>query len=195
MFFGLDHSYYDQAEWRGTWELDGGALMNQASHYFDLLHWLIGPVDKIHAITSKSRNIEVEDTGVVNIKWKDGTLGSISVTMLTYKKNLEGSITILGDKGTVKLSGVAVNEIKIWEFDTVEQYDNEIKNLSYNTSSVYGNGHKLYYSNVIETLLGKTNADTDGYDGLKSLEIIIAAYRSAKEEKMISLPLDKKYEF
>ena len=140
--------------------------MNQASHYFDLLHWLIGPVDKIHAITSKSRNIEVEDTGVVNIKWKDGTLGSISVTMLTYKKNLEGSITILGDKGTVKLSGVAVNEINMWEFDTVEQYDSEIKNLSYNTSSVYGNGHKLYYSNVIETLLGKTNADTDGYDGL-----------------------------
>ena len=195
VFWTRPQSYYDQAEWRGTWELDGGALMNQASHYFDLLHWLIGPVDKIHAITGKSRNIEVEDTGVVNIKWKDGTLGSISVTMLTYKKNLEGSITILGDKGTVKLGGVAVNEINMWEFDTVEQYDSEIKNLSYNTSSVYGYGHKLYYSNVIETLMGKTNADTDGYDGLKSLEIIIAAYRSAKEEKVVSLPLDKKYEF
>ena len=110
------------------------------------MHWLIGPVDKIHAITSKSRNIEVEDTGVVNIKWKDGTLGSISVTMLLRKKNLEGSITILGDKGTVKLSGVAVNEINMWEFDTAEQYDSEIKNLSYNNSSVYGYGHKLYYS-------------------------------------------------
>ncbi len=191
VFWTRPQSYYDQANWRGTWELDGGALMNQASHYIDLLDWLIGPVDKIQAMTSKSRNIEVEDTGVVNIKWKSGTLGSVSVTMLTYPKNLEGSITILGDKGTARLTGVAVNEITIWEFDTVKDYDKDIGNLSYQTKSVYGNGHALYYSNVINCLKGNAVPDTDGNEGLRSLEIIIGAYLSAKEGKIVSLPLDK----
>ena len=195
VFWTRPQSYYDQANWRGTFEFDGGAFMNQASHYFDLMHWLIGPVDQIHAMTSKSRKIEVEDTGVLNIKWKDGTLGSLCATMLTYDKNMEGSITILGDRGTVRIGGIAVNDVSVWKFDNFEDYDNEISNVSYNTQSVYGFGHVLYYSNVINTLHGKESAMTDGNDGLKSLEIIIAAYISAKEGKIVSLPLDKKYEF
>lgn len=190
VFWSRPQSYYDQAKWRGTSELDGGALMNQASHYIDLLDWLIGPVDKIQAMTTRSRDIEVEDTAVINVKWKDGTIGSMSVTMLTYQKNLEGSITILGDKGTARLSGVAVNEISIWEFDEVKDYDKDINNLSYKTQSVYGFGHQLYYSNVIEVLRGNALPDTDGKEGLRSLEIIIAAYLSAKDGKTISLPLD-----
>ena len=190
VFWTRPQSYYDQAKWRGTWELDGGALMNQASHYIDLLDWLIGPVDKIQAMTSRSRDIEVEDTAVINVKWKNGTIGSMSVTMLTYPKNLEGSITILGEKGTARLSGIAVNEISIWEFDEAKDYDKDINELSYKTPSVYGSGHVLYYSNVIDVLRGSALPDTDGNEGLRSLEIIIAAYLSAKDGKTVSLPLD-----
>ena len=123
VFWTRPQDYYDQAKWRGTWEFDGGAFMNQASHYVDLLDWIVGPVEKIQAILSTTRNIEVEDSGVLNIKWRSGAIGSMSVTMLTYPKNLEGSITILGDKGTVKIGGVAVNEIEHWDFEDSKEYD------------------------------------------------------------------------
>ena len=189
VFWNRPQEYYDQADWRGTWEFDGGAFMNQASHYVDLLDWLIGPIDKIQAMTSTTRNIEVEDTGVMNIKWRSGILGSMSVTMLTYKKNLEGSITILGEKGTVKVGGVAVNDIQHWEFEDQKDYDDKINDASYSTSSVYGFGHPLYYENVLEVLQGKIKPETDGREGLKSLEVLIAAYQSAASGKTISLPL------
>jgi len=130
VFWMRPQQYYDQAEWRGTWDLDGGAFMNQASHYVDLIDWLIGPVDCVQAMTGTlDRNIEVEDSGVLNIKWRNGALGSMNVTMLTYPKNLEGSITILGEKGTVKIGGIAVNEIQHWEFEDVKDYDQEIENI------------------------------------------------------------------
>ena len=189
VFWNRPQKYYDQAEWRGTWELDGGAFMNQASHYVDLLDWLIGPIDKIHAMASTTRDIEVEDTGVMNIKWRSGALGSMSVTMLTYKQNLEGSITILGEKGTVKIGGVAVNDIQYWEFEDKKTYDESINEVSYNTASVYGFGHPLYYENVIKVFENKIKPETDGREGLKSLEVLIAAYRSAKIGKTVSLPL------
>ena len=103
VFWTRPQEYYDSDRWRGTWELDGGAFMNQASHYIDLMDWLIGPVDSVHAMTGTlARNIEVEDSGVMNIRWRSGTLGSVSVTMLTYPKNLEGSLTILGEHGSVQ---------------------------------------------------------------------------------------------
>lgn len=190
VFWTRPQVYYDQAEWRGTWEFDGGAFMNQASHYVDLLDWLIGPIDKVQAFMSTSREIEVEDTGVLNIKWRNGALGSMSVTMLTYPKNLEGSITILGEKGTVRIGGVATNDIQLWEFDEAKDYDKDIKEASYQTTSVYGFGHPIYYSNVIEVLRGSAKPETDGRDGLKALEIIIAAYQSAKEGKTVALPLE-----
>lgn len=190
VFWTRPQAYYDQASWRGTWELDGGAFMNQASHYVDLLDWLIGPIDKIQAMMSTTLDIEAEDTGVLNIKWCSGTLGSMSVTMLTYPKNLEGSITILGEKGTVQVGGLAVNEIKHWEFDESKDYDDDVKEANYQTTSVYGFGHPLYYNNVIEVLRGKAEPETDGREGLKSLEILIAAYLSAKNDKTISLPLE-----
>lgn len=189
VFWNRPQEYYDQAKWRGTWEFDGGAFMNQASHYVDLLDWLIGPIDKIQAMTSTSRDIEVEDTGVLNIKWRTGTLGSMSVTMLTYNKNLEGSITILGENGTVKVGGVAVNDIQHWEFDEPRGYDKEINEANYKTSSVYGFGHPLYYENIIQVLRGYQKPSTDGREGLKSLEVLIAAYLSARDGKTISLPL------
>jgi len=190
VFWTRPQKYYDQASWRGTWEFDGGAFMNQASHYVDLLDWLIGPIDKVQAMMSTNLNIEVEDTGVLNVRWRNGALGSMSVTMLTYPENLEGSITILGETGTVRVGGLAVNDIKYWEFDVPKDYDNDIKEANYNTASVYGYGHPLYYENVIEVLRGKAEPDTDGREGLKSLEIIIAAYLSARDGKVISLPLE-----
>ena len=102
VFWSRPQSYYDSAAWRGTWEFDGGAFMNQASHYVDLLDWLIGPIESVQAYTGTlARDIEVEDTGVMSVRWRSGALGSVNVTMLTYPKNLEGSITILGEKGTV----------------------------------------------------------------------------------------------
>ena len=190
VFWTRPQEYYDQAKWRGTWEFDGGAFMNQASHYVDLLDWLIGPIDKVQAMMSTTRDIEVEDTGVLNIKWRNGALGSMSVTMLTYPKNLEGSIIILGEKGTVRIGGVAVNNIQHWEFEETKDYDEKVKEVNYKTTSVYGFGHPLYYNNVVEVLRGNIEPETDGREGLKSLEVLIAAYLSARDGQTISLPLE-----
>jgi UDP-N-acetyl-2-amino-2-deoxyglucuronate dehydrogenase len=191
VFWTRPQSYYDQGNgWRGTWEFDGGAFMNQASHYVDLLDWLIGPVEKIQAMMSTTRDIEVEDTGVLNIKWRNGALGSMSVTMLTYQQNLEGSITVLGEKGTVCIGGVAVNDIQLWQFDEAKDYDAQIKEANYQTTSVYGFGHPLYYKNVIDVLRGEAEPETDGREGLKSLELLIAAYLAARDSKTVSLPLE-----
>ena len=191
VFWTRPQSYYDQAPWRGTWEYDGGAFMNQASHYLDLLHWLIGPIESVHSFTSTlERNIEAEDTGVINLKWRSGTLGTANVTMLTYPKNFEGSITILGEKGTVRIGGLAVNKIEHWEFADSKPDDEKVKQASYETTSVYGAGHPLYYENVIDVLQNKAKAEVDGREGLKSLELIIAAYRSARDGKVVSFPLE-----
>jgi UDP-N-acetyl-2-amino-2-deoxyglucuronate dehydrogenase len=192
VFWTRPQSYYDQGNgWRGTWEFDGGAFMNQASHYVDLLHWLIGPVETVHAMTSTTRDIEAEDTGVLNIKWRNGALGSMSVTMLTYPKNLEGSITILGERGTARLGGVAVNEAQVWDFSDRCDYDEEVRAASYATTSVYGFGHPLYYRNVIDVMRGDSKPETDGRAGLKSLELLVAAYQSARDGRPVSLPLSR----
>ena len=190
VFWTRPQSYYDSADWRGTWEFDGGAFMNQASHYVDLLDWIGGPVESVMAYTGTlARNIEVEDTGVAALKWRNGAMGSVNVTMLTYPKNLEGSITILGERGSARIGGVAVNEIKLWEFDTKLPIDQQIHEASYETNSVYGFGHPLYYDNVIATLRGEARAETDGREGLRSLELLIAMYLSARDGKRVNLPL------
>jgi UDP-N-acetyl-2-amino-2-deoxyglucuronate dehydrogenase len=191
VFWSRPQSYYDSAKWRGTWEFDGGALMNQASHYIDLLDWLIGPVESVQAQTATlARDIQVEDTAVMNVKWRSGALGTVAVTMLTYPRNLEGSITIIGETGTVRLGGVAVNEIQQWTFSEPDEDDEKIHAASYETTSIYGFGHPLYYDNIIKTLRGEAEAETDGREGLKSLEVLIAAYVSARDGKRINLPLE-----
>ncbi|HET7527034.1 MAG TPA: Gfo/Idh/MocA family oxidoreductase [Burkholderiaceae bacterium] len=190
VFWSRPQAYYDSAAWRGTWEFDGGAFMNQASHYVDLLDWIVGPVESVMAYTGTlARNIEVEDTGVAALKWRNGAMGSVNVTMLTYPKNLEGSITILGERGSVRIGGVAVNKIEHWEFEATHEMDREIDDASYQTTSVYGFGHPLYYDNVINTLRGEAEPETDGREGLKSLELLIAMYLSARDGKRINLPL------
>ena len=191
VFWTRPQDYYDAGKWRGTWEFDGGAFMNQASHYVDLLEWLIGPVESLQAYTGTlARDIEAEDTGVVSLRWRSGAMGSMNVTMLTYPKNLEGSITILGEKGTVRIGGVAVNEVQHWEFDEKLDSDDRIQEASYATTSVYGFGHPLYYDNVLKALNGEAEPETDGRQGLKSLELIIATYLSARDGKRVSLPLE-----
>lgn len=191
VFWSRPQSYYDTAKWRGTWELDGGALMNQASHYVDLLSWLVGPIESVHAMTATlARNIQVEDTAVLNVRWRSGALGSMAVTMLTYPKNLEGSITILGEHGTARIGGVAVNEVLEWSFATPADYDRDVREASYQTTSVYGFGHPLYYRNVVDVMRGRSEPETDGREGLSSLEVLIAAYRSAREGRAVPLPLE-----
>jgi UDP-N-acetyl-2-amino-2-deoxyglucuronate dehydrogenase len=137
-----------------------------------------------------ARDIEAEDTGVISLRWRNGALGSMNVTMLTYPKNLEGSITILGEKGTVRIGGVAVNEVQHWEFAESHPDDEKVKEASYETTSVYGFGHPLYYDNVIKVLCGEAEPETDGRQGLRSLETIIATYLSARDGKRVALPLD-----
>lgn len=191
VFWTRPQEYYDSSAWRGTWEFDGGALMNQASHYVDLLDWLVGPIESIQAyVGTLARNIEVEDSAVMSVKWRSGALGSMNVTMLTYPKNLEGSITILGEKGTVRVGGVAVNEIQHWEFSDKRDEDALVSQANYATTSVYGFGHPLYYKNVLDVLRGEAAPETDGREGLKSLEVLIAAYLSARDGKRVALPLD-----
>jgi UDP-N-acetyl-2-amino-2-deoxyglucuronate dehydrogenase len=190
VFWTRPQSYYDDAPWRGRWDLDGGAFLNQASHYVDMVDWLVGPVDNVHAYTATlARDIEAEDTGVMSLRLRKGGLASINVTMLTHGKNFEGSITLLGERGTVRIGGVAVNQIQHWEFDEPRPEDETVKAANYGAASVYGPGHPLYYDNVISTLRGEQQAEVDGYSGLRSLEVVLAAYRSARDGVRVGLPL------
>lgn len=190
VFWQRPQSYYAQAKWRGTWEFDGGSFMNQASHYIDALLWLLGPADHVMAETATmERKIETEDTGSAIIKFRSGVIGTINVTMLTYPKNFEGSITILGEKGTAKLGGVAINKIEKWEFEDYDDDDRLIEEANYTPPNIYGLGHLPYYKNVIEVLNGNEEANTDGRSGRKSLELIIAIYKSAQSGQKVALPL------
>lgn len=182
--------YYDQAPWRGTWEFDGGAFMNQASHYVDLIQWLIGPVESVMAKTATmARRIEAEDSGVAIMKFRSGAIGTIEVSMLTFPKNLEGSITILGEKGTVKIGGTAVNKVEHWQFADYDDDDKQVELANTNPPSVYGFGHEAYYRNVVAVLRGEATPDTDGRAGRKSLELILGIYESAKTGRDVPLPL------
>jgi UDP-N-acetyl-2-amino-2-deoxyglucuronate dehydrogenase len=190
VFWTRPQSYYEDAPWRGRWDMDGGAYLNQASHYVDMVDWLVGPVDNVHAYTATlARDIEAEDTGVMTMRLRRNGLASINVTMLTHGKNYEGSITVLGERGIVRIGGVAVNQVQTWQFDTPHPDDGKVADASYATPSVYGFGHPLYYANVIDTLRGQAQAQVDGYEGLRSLEVIIAGYRSARDGVRVGLPL------
>ena len=182
--------YYDQAPWRGTWEFDGGAFMNQASHYVDLIQWLMGPVESVMAKTATlARRIETEDTGIAILKFRSGALGTIEVTMLAYPRNLEGSLTILGEKGSAKIGGTAVNKVEHWEFAEPDDDDKLVESANTDPPNVYGLGHLGYYRNVLAVLRGEAKPDTDGRAGRKSLELILGIYESAKTGREVPLPL------
>ncbi|HUF64552.1 MAG TPA: Gfo/Idh/MocA family oxidoreductase [Gemmatimonadaceae bacterium] len=182
--------YYDQASWRGTWALDGGAIMNQASHYVDLLQWVLGPVASVCGMTATlGRRIETEDTGAAVIRGQSGAVGVIQVTMLTYPKNLEGSVTVIGERGTVRIGGTAVNRIEEWAFAEPDDDDAQVERVNTEPPDVYGFGHLGYYRNVVAALRGEASANTDGVEGRKSLELILAIYAAAREGREIRLPL------
>jgi UDP-N-acetyl-2-amino-2-deoxyglucuronate dehydrogenase len=171
--------YYDAAPWRGTWEFDGGAFMNQASHYVDLLQWLMGPVESVIAKTAtQARRIEAEDSGVAVMKFRNGALGVIEVNVLTHPRNWEGSITVIGERGTAKIGGTAVNKVEHWVFAEYDDDDKMTEAASTNPPSVYGYGHEGYYRNVLAVLRGEAQ-----------LELILGIYESAKTGRDVPLPL------
>ncbi|HEY6220370.1 MAG TPA: Gfo/Idh/MocA family oxidoreductase, partial [Gemmatimonadaceae bacterium] len=180
--------YYDAEPWRGTWKLDGGAIMNQASHYVDLIQWIVGPVESVVAKTAtQARKIEAEDSGVAVLKFASGALGVIEVNVLTYPRNYEGSITVIGETGTVKIGGTAVNRVEHWSFAEYDDDDKLVETGAINTSppTVYGFGHEGYYRNVLAVLRGEAKAETDGRAGRESLALIQAIYESARSGREI----------
>jgi len=182
--------YYDAEPWRGTWEFDGGAIMNHASHYVDLIQWLVGPVESVLAKTAtQARRIEAEDSGVGLVKFRSGALGVIEVNVLTYPRNLEGSITVLGERGSVKIGGTAVNRVDHWLFADYDDDDKLVDSANTNPPNVYGYGHEGYYRNVLAVLRGEAKPETDGRAGRKSLELILGLYESAKSGCEVPIPL------
>jgi len=181
--------YYDQAKWRGTWALDGGVLSNQASHHIDLLQWMMGEVESVVAkSTTALVNIEAEDTAVVLLKFRSGGLGIIEATTAIRPIDLEGSLSIMGEKGTVEIGGFAVNEIRHWNFSDVQEQDATVKTkYSVNPPDVYGFGHLAYYKDIVESILENKKSLIDGFEGRKSLELISAIYESIETGKEVFL--------
>lgn len=183
-----DQEYYDQDPWRGTWAYDGGVFANQASHHVDLLLWLMGEVDSVFALSAtRLVDVEVEDTGVAIIRFRSGALGVIEATTAARPKDIEGSISILGEKGMVEVGGFAVNEIKHWEFSQKLPEDELIINSKETPPSVYGFGHKSFLENVVRAINKDAPALVDGLEGRKSLEVIAAIYESIETKREISL--------
>ena len=182
-----DQAYYDQDDWRGTWALDGGVLTNQASHHIDLLVWMMGSVESVYARSDTALvDIEAEDTAVAVLKFTNGALGVIEATTATRPKDLEGSISILGEKGTVEIAGFAVNQLKTWNFVEPDPTDSDvITRFSVNPPNVYGFGHQAYYEHVMNSILRNSEPQVDGIIGRRSLELILALYRSIETHQEV----------
>ena len=182
-------AYYDQDSWRGTWALDGGVLTNQASHHVDLLEWMMGDVESVMAMSRTALvDIEAEDTACVVLRFANGALGIIEATTATRPKDLEGSLSILGENGTVEIGGFAVNEMKVWNFTDTQPDDEDIlEKFSVNPPNVYGFGHKEYYDHVVSAISdGRANL-VDGLQGRRSLELITAIYESIETGNEVKL--------
>ena len=175
-----DQEYYNQNEWRGTWKYDGGVISNQASHHVDMLDWMVGDVESLNAKINKSLvNIEAEDTAICNLKFKSGALGVIEATNCARPKNLEGSISILGENGAVVVSGMSMNKLETWTFSD-ERLNLEMNDLyNENPPDVYGYGHKMYYDHVVDCILNNKNSFLSGEHGSRSVKLINAIYESA----------------
>lgn len=181
--------YYDQDAWRGTWAWDGGVLSNQASHHLDLLQWMMGEVESVSAIGSTAAaKIETEDTAVVWLRFASGALGAVEATTAARPRDLEGSLSLLGEGGTVEIAGFAVNELRTWQFVVPEPEDDEVRgSFSVNPPSVYGFGHQAYYEHVVECLREGRSGLVDGRAGRKSLELLSAIYESMETGTTVRL--------
>jgi UDP-N-acetyl-2-amino-2-deoxyglucuronate dehydrogenase len=183
------NQYYRQDAWRGTWALDGGVLSNQASHHVDLLEWMMGDVDSVFAKGATALvDIEAEDTAVVILKFRSGALGVIEATTAARPKDLEGSISLLGEKGAVEIGGFAVNQMKTWMFSEPMPGDEDVMSrFSVNPPSVYGFGHHAYLQHVVDCVVNNTQQLVDGLEGRRSLELISAIYESIETGKEVPL--------
>ena len=188
-------AYYDQDLWRGTWSMDGGVLTNQASHHVDMLEWMMGDVESVFAkMTTALADVETEDTAIVTLKFKSGALGIIEATTATRPTNLEGSISILGENGTVVVGGVAVNEMQTWVFEDEQEGDSGVlEEFSVNPPNVYGFGHQAYYEHVVDCVVNESANLVDGFQGRKSIELISAIYESAETGKEVFLKFKPKH--
>ncbi len=188
-----NRDYYDQAKWRGTWAQDGGALMNQCIHGIDLLRWMMGEeIDEVYGVTRQQFHhyLEAEDIGMAVVKFKNGAVATIEGTTNVYPKNLEETLYLFGENGTVKLGGKSTNNIDVWDFADEGEEDQKNKGLQEATSNVYGNGHTSLYADMIDAIQNNRRPYVDAYAGKNALELVLAIYKSQKEGRPVKLPLE-----
>lgn len=187
-----DRNYYDQAPWRGTWAQDGGCLMNQCIHGIDLLRWMMGDeVEEVYGVTKRQFHgyLEAEDVGLAVVRFKNGAVGTIEGTTNVYPKNLEETLYLFGETGTVKLGGTSTNNIDVWDFADEGEEDAKNKGLQEATSNVYGNGHTSLFADMIEAIETDRRPYVDAVAGRNALEMILAIYKSQKTGLPVKLPL------
>ena len=188
-----NQGYYDQAPWRGTWAQDGGALMNQCIHGIDLLRWTFGgEIEEVYGQTRQQFHdyLEAEDVGMAVVKFKNGAIATIEGTTNVYPKNLEETLYIFGEKGTVKIGGTSTNNIDVWDFADESELDTKNKGLQEETSNVYGNGHTSLFADMIDAVQNDRKPYVDAYAGRDALELVLAIYKSQKEGHVVRLPLE-----
>lgn len=184
--------YYEQAPWRGTWEQDGGALMNQCIHGIDLLRWMMGDeIEEIYGATRQQFHdyLEAEDVGMAVIKFKNGAIGTIEGTTNVFPKNLEETLYIFGENGTVKIGGTSTNNIDVWDFAVETEEDQQNKGLEEETSNVYGNGHTSLFADVMDAIENDRKPYVDAVAGRNALEVVLSIYKSQKTAMPVKLPL------
>jgi len=190
-----DQAYYDRDEWRGTWELDGGVITNQASHHIDLLEWMLGdPVSVMAKTATFLVDIEADDTALAIIRFKNGALGLVEATTATRHKDLEGSLSIMGENGTAVVGGFAVNKMETWNFkgESSEEAEKVVNKFAEMPPNVYGFGHTRYLEHVLDCIENNKKALVDGFEGRKSIELINAMYESAETGKEVYLRFEPK---
>ena len=187
-----DHNYYDQASWRGTWAQDGGCLMNQCIHGIDLLRWMFGnEVQEVYGATRQQFHdyLEAEDVGLAVVKFKNGAMGTIEGTTNVYPKNLEETLYLFGENGTVKIGGTSTNNIDVWDFADSTEADTANRNLKEATSNVYGNGHTSLFADMMDAIQSNRTPYVDAVAGRNALEMVLAIYKSQKTGLPVKLPL------
>lgn len=184
--------YYDQAAWRGKWASDGGCLMNQCIHGIDLLRWMMGDeIEEVYGVTKQQFHdyLECEDIGMAVVKFKNGAVGTIEGTVNVYPKNLEETLYLFGETGTVKIGGTSTNNIDVWNFSDETEDDKDNQGLKEATSNVYGNGHTSLYADVIDAITNDRDPYIDAVAGRNALEVVLAVYKSAATGEPVKFPL------
>lgn len=186
-------AYYDQAAWRGKWASDGGALMNQCIHGIDLLRWMLGgEIEEVYGVICQQYHeyLETEDVGMAVLKFKNGTIGTIEGTVNVYPQNLEETLYLFGENGTVKIGGSNANNIDVWNFLDMDQSDDHFQGLKEITTNVYGNGHERLFADMVDAIKRNRKPYVDAIDGRNALEVVLAIYKSKKTGKPVKLPLE-----